>query len=174
MISCFQDLLLGVQLLEDVHSWVVANLGGASTTGGGDYPDWSIWGEMKDSGTSRPTFGPFCNIYVLLAAASQGPIFDFVQRRYMLKEMDYIHKAGINHPAEAVVIYSLKRAVPGIFGEGIGSGGTSFLPKLKTAADREFILLADANAKPGLLLDILTEWYEAISRLSSEVTPMTL
>ncbi len=68
----------------------------------------------------------------------------------MLKEMDYIQKVGIKHPAKAVVIYSLKRAVPGIFGEGLGSGGTSFLPMLKTAANWECILSNDTNAKAGL------------------------
>ncbi len=36
--------------------------------------------------------------------------------------MEYIQKAGIKHPSEAVVIYSLKRATPDIFGDGIGSG----------------------------------------------------
>jgi hypothetical protein len=82
----------------------------------------------------------------------------------ILKEMNYIQKARIKHPAEAVVIYSLKRAVPGIFGDGIGSGGASFLPKLKTAADWESILSLDANAKPGLR-DILTKHHETIEAL---------
>ena len=81
-----------------------------------------------------------------------------------LKEMDYIQKAGISHPAEAIVIYSLKRAVPGIFGDGLGSGGTSFLPKLKTAADWESMLSDDPNAKPGLR-DILMERHEAIEAM---------
>jgi hypothetical protein len=161
-ISCFQDLLPGVQSLEDVHSWVVANFGGASGGGGGDDPDSSIWGEMKDSGSDGPTFGPFCDIYVLLAAAED--LDSVLSKGDTLKEMDYIQKAGINHPAEAVVIYSLKRAVPGIFGDGMGSGGSSFLPKLKTAADWEAILSTDANAKPGLR-DILTERHEAIEAL---------
>jgi hypothetical protein len=161
-ISCFQDLLPGVQSLEDVHSWVVANFGGASGAGGGDDPDSSIWGEMKDSGADGPTFGPFCDIYVLLAAFED--LDSVLSKGDTLKEMDYIQKAGIKHPAEAVVIYSLKRAVPGIFGDGLGSGGTSFLPKLKSAAEWEAILSADANAKPGLR-DILTERQEAIEAL---------
>jgi hypothetical protein len=160
--SCFQDLLPGVHSLEDVHSWVVANFGGASGGGGGDDPDSSIWGEMKDSGTSGPTFGAFCDIYVILAAAED--LDSVLSKGDTLKEMDYIQKAGINHPAEAVVIYSLKRSVPGIFGDGLGSGGTSFLPTLKTAADWESILSSDANAKPGLR-DILTERHEAIEAL---------
>jgi hypothetical protein len=46
----------------------------------------------------------------------------------------------------------------------MGAGGASFLPKLKTAADWEAILSADANAKPGLR-DILTERHEAIEAL---------
>jgi hypothetical protein len=161
-ISCFQDLLPGVQSLVDVHSWVVASFGGASGGGGGDDPDSSIWGEMKDSGVPGPTFGPFCDIYVLLAAAED--LDSVLSKGDTLKEMDYIQKAGIKHPAEAVVIYSLKRSVPGIFGDGMGSGGTSFLPKLKTAADWEAILSTDANAKPGLR-DILTERHEAIEAL---------
>jgi hypothetical protein len=78
--------------------------------------------------------------------------------------MDYIQKAGIKHPAEAVVIYSLKRSVPGIFGDGLGSSGMSFLPKLKNAADWESMLSDDANAKPGLR-DILTERHEAIEAM---------
>jgi hypothetical protein len=139
----------------------VSNFGGASG-GGGDDPDSSIWGEMKDSGTSGPTFGPLCDIYVLLAAAKDLDLV--LSKGDTLKEMDYIQKAGIKHPTEAVVIYSLKRAVPGIFGDGIRSGGSSFLPKLKTAADWESILSSDANAKPGLR-DILTERHEAIEAL---------
>jgi hypothetical protein len=103
---------------------------------------------------SGPTFSPFCDIYVLLVAAEDLDLI--MSKGDMLKEMDYIQKAGIKHPAEVVVIYSLKRAVPGIFGDGIGLGGTSFLPKLKTLSDWESILSADANAKPGLR-DILSK-----------------
>jgi hypothetical protein len=58
-LSCFQDLLPGVQSLEDVQSWVVANFGGASGAGGDNKPDFSIWGNIKDTGMSGPTFGPF-------------------------------------------------------------------------------------------------------------------
>ena len=130
--------------------------------GGGDDPYSSIWGEMKDSGADRPTFGPFCDIYVLLGAFED--LDSVLSKGDTLKEMDCIQKAGIKHPAEAVVIYSLKRAVPGIFGDGLGAGVTSFIPKLKSAAEREAILLADANAKPGLR-DILTEHQEAIEAL---------
>jgi hypothetical protein len=150
-------------VVTNIQSWVVANFGGTSGGGGGDDPDSSIWGEMKDSGTDGPTFRPFCDIYVLLAAAKDLNLV--LLKGDILKEMDYIQKAGSNHPAEAMVIYSLlKRAVPGIFGDGMGSGGTSFLPKLKTAANWEAILWADANAKPGLH-DILTERHEAIESL---------
>ena len=120
---------------------------------GGDDPDSSIWGKTKDLGADGPTFGPFCDIYVLLAAFED--LDSVLSKGDTLKEMDYIQKAGIKHPAEAVIIYSLKRAVPGIFGDGLGSGGTSFLPKLKSAAEWEAILSAGANAKPGLR-DILT------------------
>jgi hypothetical protein len=75
----------------------------------------------------------------------------------MSKEMDYIQKAGIKHPSKAGVIYSFKRAVPGIFRDSIvaQAGGASFLPVLKTALDWESILVGDANTKPGLW-DILT------------------
>jgi hypothetical protein len=161
-ISCFQDLLSGVQLLEDVRSWVVAIFGGASGSGGGDDPDSSIWGEMKDSGLDGPTFGPFYDIYVLFAAFED--LDSVLSKGDTLKEMDYIQKAGIKHPAEAVVIYSLKRAVPGIFGDGMGAEGASFLPKLKTVADWEAILSSDANAKP-CLQDILTERHKTIEAL---------
>jgi hypothetical protein len=99
----------------------------------------------------------------LLAAAEDLDLV--LSKGDTLKEMDYIQKAGINHLTEAVVIYNLKRgAVPGIFGNGMGSGGTSFLPKLKTLADWESILSADTNAKPGLR-DILTERHEAVEAL---------
>jgi hypothetical protein len=64
-----------------------------------------IWGEMKDSGTDGPTFRPFCDIYVLMAAAKDLDLV--LSKGDTLKEMDYIQKAGINHPAEAVAIYSL-------------------------------------------------------------------
>jgi hypothetical protein len=162
-ISCFPDLLLpGVQSLEDVHSWVVANFGGAQGDPGGGDPYSSIWADINDTGAAGPTFGPFCDIYVLLAAAED--LDSILSKGDTLKEMDYIQKAGINHPAEAVVIYSLKRAVPGIFGDGLGSSGTSFLPKLKTAADWESMLLLEANAKPGLK-DILMERHEAIESM---------
>jgi hypothetical protein len=57
-----------MQSLEDVHSLVVANFGGASGAGVGNDLDSSIGGEMKDSETSGPSFGPFCDIYNLLAA----------------------------------------------------------------------------------------------------------
>ena len=127
--------------------------------GGGSGPEASIWDDVDDAGTSGPTFGPFCDIYVLLATAED--IDSVMSKGDTLKEMDYIQKAGIAHPAEAVVIYSLKRAVPGIFGDGLGASGTSFLPALKTAADWESMLSSDANAKPGMR-DILMERNEAI------------
>jgi hypothetical protein len=57
---------------------------------------------MKDSGTNGPTFGPFCDIYVLLAAAKDLDLV--LSKGDTLKEIDYIQKAGIKHPAEAVVI----------------------------------------------------------------------
>jgi hypothetical protein len=161
-LSCFPDLLPGVQLLEDVHSWVVANFGGAQAEPGGEDPDGSLWGDISDNGAAGPTFGPFCDIYVLLAAAED--LESILLKGDTLKEMDYIQKAGISHPAEAVVIYSLKRAVPGIFGDGLGSSGTSFLPKLKTAADWESMLSTEANAKPGLR-DLLMERHEAIESM---------
>ena len=41
-LSCFPDLLPGVQSLEDVHSWVVANFGGSQEQGGGGDPDSSL------------------------------------------------------------------------------------------------------------------------------------
>jgi hypothetical protein len=101
-IAYFQDLLPGVQSLKDVHSWVVANFGGASGAGGGNHPDSSIWGEMQDPVTNGPTFGPFCDIYVLLAAAED--LDSVLLKGDTLKEMDYIQKSGITHPAEAAVI----------------------------------------------------------------------
>jgi hypothetical protein len=48
--------------LEDVHSWVVANFGGAQEQGGGGDPDSSLWGDINNNGTAGPTFGPFCDI----------------------------------------------------------------------------------------------------------------
>jgi hypothetical protein len=60
-----------------------------------------------------------------------------------------------------VVIYSLKRAVPGIFGDGLGSSGTSFLPKFKNAADWVLMLSEDTKVRPGLS-DSLMERHEAI------------
>jgi hypothetical protein len=158
-ISCFPDLLPGVNSLEDVYAWVTANFGGSGGGGGASDPDSSLWLEINDPGTEAPTFGPFCDIYVFLAAAED--LDSIMSKGDTLKEMDYIQKAGIKHPSEAGVIYSFKRAVPGIFGDGIGSGGASFLPALKTASDWESILSGDANAKPGLR-DILTERHEAI------------
>jgi hypothetical protein len=92
-----------------------------------DDPDYSIWGEMKDPGTDGPSVRPICDIYVLLATANDSDLF--LLKGDTLKDMDYTQKAGINHPSEALVIYSLKRPVPGIFGNGMGSGGISFLFK---------------------------------------------
>ena len=158
-LSCFPSLLPGVQSLEDVYSWVVASFGGAQGAPNGGDPDFSIWDDVNDNGMAGPTFGPFCDIYVLFAAAED--LDSILSKGDTLKEMDYIQKSGINHPAEAIVIYSLKRAVPGIFGDGLGSSGTSFLPKLKNAADWESMLSSDANAKPGLR-DVLMERHEAI------------
>jgi hypothetical protein len=107
---------------------------------------------VNNPGTELPIFGPFCNIYLFLAAAAED------LNSIMSKEMDYIQKAGIKHPSKAEVIYSFKRVVPGIFRDSIvaQAGGASFLPAvLKTALDWESILVGDANTKPGLW-DILT------------------
>jgi hypothetical protein len=60
------------------------------------------------------------------------------------------------YPSKVVGIYRLKRTVPGIFGDGIGSGGVYFLPVLKAAPDWKYILSGDANSKSGLC-DTLTE-----------------
>jgi hypothetical protein len=160
LLTCFPNLLPGVQSLEDIHSWVVANFGGAQD-GGGD-PDLSIWGDMNDNGRSEPTFGPYCDIYIFLAAAED--VDSILSKGGTLKEMDYIQKAGIKHPAEAVAIYSLKWAVPGIFGDGLGTSDTSFLPELKGAVDWESMLSDNANSKPGLR-DILLERHEAIEAM---------
>jgi hypothetical protein len=61
-ISCFPDLLPGVNSLEDVYAWVTANFGGSGGGGGASDPDSSLWLEINNPRTKAPTFGLFCDI----------------------------------------------------------------------------------------------------------------
>jgi hypothetical protein len=79
-----------------------------------------------------------------------------------LKELDYILKAGIRHPSEALIIYSLKRSILGLFGDGSSSSSTtSFPPSLKTVPDWDSTFSKSASATPGLR-EVLDECLEAI------------
>ena len=76
-----------MQSLEDVHSWVVTNFGGAQGGGGDDGgPDTSIWDDVDPAGSLGPTFGPFCDIYILVAAAED--LDSIMSKGDTLKEMD--------------------------------------------------------------------------------------
>ena len=130
-IECFPDILHGVNSMENMYAWVKAKFG---QDRGGDQPgndNDSVWAEMKDSGGNTATFAPFCDIYVLCAIAED--LDSVYSKGDTLKEMDYIVKSGINHPGKAVVVYSLKRSIPGIFGDGTSLYAT-FHPTRKLGA----------------------------------------
>jgi hypothetical protein len=56
-----------------------------NSRGGGD-PDSSLWGNINNNGLARPTFGPFCDIYILLVAAED--LDSVLSKGDTLKEMD--------------------------------------------------------------------------------------
>jgi hypothetical protein len=56
-ISCFPDLLPGVNSLEDIYAWVTANFGGSGGGGGTSNPDSSLWLKINDPGTEPPPLG---------------------------------------------------------------------------------------------------------------------
>jgi hypothetical protein len=97
-------------------------------------------------------YGGFCDIYVLFATFEDDQAR--VTKGESLKEMDNLHKSGVKHPSEAVVLYSFKRAVPATFGQGQVEGGT-YLPSLKTIQDWDSSFSVASMPKPGLKQQLL-------------------
>jgi hypothetical protein len=94
-----------------------------------------------------PTFGPFSDLYVILAVAEE--LEGTVTKGETLKEREQIGKAGLNHPAgESTVIYALKQMIPNFLARGSANPRQSALKALKTAAD--FDQVFDKDLAQGL------------------------
>jgi hypothetical protein len=66
--------------------------------------------------SSEATFGPFADIFVLVAHVED--LESHMTRMEMLKEMEVWEKAGWTQPGEASVAYAIKQTVPALFSKG--------------------------------------------------------
>jgi hypothetical protein len=126
----------------------VANFGNTNGGGGDGDLDSTFLREFMGVGAPEATYTGFCDIYSLLAVFED---FDSISNKgETLRELDMIKKSGIKHAAEATVIYSLKKIVPGIFREGLTKSGASYLSALPTAEHWDSIFSTNPDVKPGL------------------------
>jgi hypothetical protein len=79
-----------------------------------------------------PTFGPFTDIYVILAICEE--LEGTVMKGKKLKERDVIGKAGLNHLGESTVIYALKHTIPNFLSRGSSNPRQMALKAVKSSA----------------------------------------
>ena len=163
-IQSFPDILPGVNTQQDVYAWVTANFGGGN--GDGDDSNDSVFDDLAGEGVGDPTYAGFSDIYSAFAVFED--LNSVSTKGETLQELDRIHMAGVKHPFEAIIIYSLKKIVPGIFGEGLPSGTSSHLVSVKDAIAWDSDFSDNPDCKPGLK-QILEERLEEVESQIKEV-----
>ena len=119
---------------------------------------------QEDRGTGEfipeddvPTFGPFSDVFVVLAVAEDLESQD--TKGETLKEMEMLEKAGLQHPGESTVVYALKQTIPGIFAKGTGTPKKTALKALKTPSEWDKVFSKDMSRG---LKDVLEERHDDI------------
>lgn len=142
-VQAFSELIPGINTTADVEKWLLEQ--------------YEIGAVVDEDSPDPPSYGGFCDIYVFLAAAME---FNAIETKGdTLKEIDQMRKAELHHPAEALVLYALKRPLPGIFGQGLGMTGSSYLQALPEASAWDRAFAASSSDKPGMK-DLLHERHE--------------
>jgi hypothetical protein len=152
-ITVFTDLIAGIRTIEDVEAWLLRyyNDIGEEPPDDGNDPDRSDWNfttsSRKKPDTSFMSFGPFSDLFVVLAIAEDLECQS--TKGETLKEMEAFEKAGLNHPGEATVAYALCQLAPPLFSKQIGVSSTkTYLKGLKTPEDWD--RMAGGHVFPGL------------------------
>jgi hypothetical protein len=125
--------------VQDAEAWL--SLAFRDPDGGGEpyHQDRTI-GEFLPQ-DDVPTFGPFSDLYVILAVCEE--LEGTVTKGETLKEREQIGKAGLNHPGESTVVYALKHTIPNFLAKGSANARQSALKAVKTAADFDQVFSKD-------------------------------
>jgi hypothetical protein len=140
MIKSFADIIPNIRSVNDVEAWLTVAFGNKNGEDGNPYHDDRGVGEFLPQ-DDIPTFGPFTDIYVLLAICEE--LEGIVTKGETLKERDLIEKAGLNHPGESTVIYALKHTIPNFLSRGASNPRQTALKAVKTAADWDQVFNKD-------------------------------
>ena len=153
-ITVFTDLISGIRMVEDVEAWLLRYFYdvGEDPPEDKDDPGGVGWGlsattRRKRADTTYMSFGPFSDLFVILAIAEDLECQS--TKGETLKEMEAFDKAGLNHPGEATVAYALRQSAPPIFSKSTGTAGNkTYLKALKSAEDWD--RMAGGQIFPGL------------------------
>jgi hypothetical protein len=138
-IKSFSDIIPNIRSVNDVEAWLTMAFRQANGDGS-PYHDNRAVGEFLPQ-DDIPTFGPFTDIYVILAICEE--LEGTVTKGETLKERDLIEKAGLNHPGESTVIYALKHTIPNFLSRGSSNPRQTALKAVKTAADWDQVFNKD-------------------------------
>lgn len=113
-IQSFPDILPSMQLAKDLEAWLMLAFQDPDVNGN-PYNEDQVAGEYLPEDDIL-TFGPFTDIYVVLAALEE--LEGVVTRGKTLKEREQLKKSSSNHPGESTVIYALKHTIPNFLSKG--------------------------------------------------------
>jgi hypothetical protein len=126
-IMVFTDLILGIRTVEDMDAWLLRyyyNMGEDPPDDKDDSEDsdWNSTSSVrKRSDSSYMSFGPFSDLFVVLAITE---ILECQSTKgETLKEMEQFEKARLNHPGEVTLAYALRQPAHPLFSKqnGVGS-----------------------------------------------------
>jgi hypothetical protein len=130
-IKAFLDIIPNIQLDKDVEAWLTMDFCNPNGDGNPYHENCAVGKYLPQD--DIPTFGPFSDIYVILAVCEE--LKGTVSKGETLKEREMIDKAGLNHPGESTVIYALKHTIPNFLSRGSANPRQTALKAVKTAAD---------------------------------------
>jgi hypothetical protein len=138
-VKSFSGIIPNIRSVWDVKAWLTTAF--RDSDGGGDpyHEDCAVGEYLAED--DIPTFGPYSDLYVILAVAEE--LEGTVTKGETLKERERIGKAGLNHPGESTVIYALKHTIPNFLAPGSANPRQSALKALKTAADFDQVFNKD-------------------------------
>jgi hypothetical protein len=154
-ITVFTDLISGIRTVEDVEAWLLRYFYdvGEDPPEDKDDPGGVGWGlstatQRRKADTTYMSFGPFSDLFVVLAIAEDLECQS--TKGETLKEMEAFDKAGLNHPGEATVAYALRQSAPPLFSKstGVAAVNKTYLKALKCAEDWD--RMAGGHVFPGL------------------------
>jgi hypothetical protein len=130
-VKAFSDIIPNIQSVKDVEAWLTMAFRDPDGEGNPYHENRAVGEYLPQD--DIPTFGPFSDIYVILAVCEE--LEGTVTKGETLKERDLIEKAGLNHPGESTVIYALKHTIPNFLSRGSANPRQTALRAVKTAAD---------------------------------------